>query len=406
MLYKIEESIKISIETLSVGMFVTAIENTKRVNLSNAGRVSSASAIDQLISNGIKFVWVDPKLSKDGCIIKPIQAAQVESENTQAASSAIPTKLKKPKTFSRHANQKKAKKLIDDARGLANRVMSQTFEGKVIELDKIGELAENIIESLLVDSDALRCVSALRQKDEYLLEHSVNVACLLVTFGKHLDLDKALLKQMAIGGFIHDIGKTKVKNEVLNKPAKLTPDEFEHIKLHQVFAGKLIFDIEGLSDVSRDVCLMHHEKLDGNGYPLGLKGEEIPQHGRMACIVDIYDALTADRCYKKGMSSAEAFKIMLGLTPFHLDSELVYKFINCIGVYPVGSLIELSDGRVAIVWTSNPSQPLKPEVKCFYSNKYKRFTDVALVDLKSSNLKIERAISPSSIKVDPTPFYE
>ncbi|WP_295893678.1 HD-GYP domain-containing protein [uncultured Vibrio sp.] len=413
MLYKIEDSIKITIDTLTVGMFVTAIENTKRVNLSNAGRVSSAAAIRQLRDKGVRFVWVDAKLSDKGCVVKPVKPNQsdIQPPASTPAPTLAPTRSPKAassslKPKSRHANQKKAQKLIKEAKGLANRLLTHTFEGKEISLDEIDDWADNMIESVLVDTDALRCVSALRNKDAYLLEHSVNVACLLVTFGKHLGLDKSTLKQMAIGGIIHDIGKTKVRDEVLHKPARLTPEEFEHMKLHQVYADEMIVDINGLSQISRDVCLMHHEKLDGHGYPNGLKGDQIPQHARMVCIIDIYDALTADRCYKRGMSSAEAFKIILGLTPNHLDADLVYKFINSIGVYPVGSLVELSDGKVGIIWTSNASQPLKPEVKCFYSNKHNHFTDVSFVDIKSSALTIVKAISPSTLSVDPAPFYE
>ncbi|PMJ91549.1 HD-GYP domain-containing protein [Vibrio sp. 10N.261.55.A7] len=399
MQYKIEDSIKIAIETLSVGMFVTAIENTKRVNLAHAGRVTSVGAIRQLNDKGVKYVWVDSKLSDKGCVLKPIQHEEVQEPEPVVAKEK--STARKPQ--SRHASQKKAQKLIKEAKGLANRLLSHTFEGT---LDEIDEWADNMIESVLVDTDALRCVSALRSKDEYLLEHSVNVSCLLVTFGKHLGLDKETLKQMAIGGIIHDIGKTKVKDEVLHKPARLTPEEFEHMKLHQVYADEMIIEIKGLSQISRDVCLMHHEKLDGNGYPRGLKGDQIPQHARMVCIIDIYDALTADRCYKKGMSSAEAFKIILGLTPNHLDADLVYKFINSIGVYPVGSIVELSDGKVGIVWSSNAAQPLKPEVKCFYSNKHRHFTDVSFIELKSSSLKIVKAVSPSSLPVNPAPFYD
>ncbi|MCK6264698.1 HD-GYP domain-containing protein [Vibrio sp. ZSDE26] len=401
MQYKIEDSIKISIDTLTTGMFVTAIENTERVNLSNAGRVSSSPAINKLHQSGVKFVWVDKKLSDKNCKIKPVHTV-----TTPQATALSMEKPVKPKATSRVANQKKAKKLVAEAKGLTNRLINQTFDGKIIEIDEINDWADELIESALIDADALSCVSALRQKDQYLLEHSVNVACLLVTFGTYLGLDKPTLKQLAVGGIIHDVGKIQVDDAVLQKPAKLTPEEFEHIKLHQVFAHELIANIKGLDTISRDVCLMHHEKLDGKGYPSGLKGDEIPLHGRMTCIIDIYDALTADRCYKNGMSSAEAFKIILSLTPFHLDADLVYKFINCIGVYPVGSLVELSDGRVGIVWSSNSSQPLKPEVKCFYSKKYKRFVDIVYIDLKTSKLKIESAISPSSLKVDSTPFYD
>ncbi|WP_282064130.1 HD-GYP domain-containing protein [Vibrio rotiferianus] len=400
MQYNPEDSIKIAIADMGVGMFVTAIEQNKRVNLANAGRVSTQQGIEKLKASGVKFVWVDQQLSSSACVFKPVAA---ESEEL----SPVEEETKVPRAFrTREAQHKRAKKLIAEAKGLAQKLLNQTFEGKVIEVNEIESWADDMIESVFIDSDALQCVSALRQKDTYLLEHSVNVACLLVTFGKHLGLNKETLKQLAIGGIIHDVGKIKVDDAVLHKPARLTPEEFEHMKLHQVFAGEIILGVKGLSDVSRDVCLMHHEKLDGNGYPRGLSGDQIPMHGRMSCIVDIYDALTADRVYKKGMSSAEAFKILLSLTPSHLDPDLVYKFINCIGVYPVGSIVQLSDGRVGIVWTSNESQPLKPIVKCFYSRKYKRYIDVAMVDLKNSPHSVEKAVAPSSLEVDPKPFYD
>ncbi|MDV5051492.1 HD-GYP domain-containing protein [Vibrio sp. T13N] len=405
MQYDPKNSIKIALADVGVGMFVTAIEHNKRVNLANAGRISSPEGIKKLTASGVKYVWVDQTLSSQKCVFKPVDESIVAVEEDREPKSSDFSKVQRAYR-SRDVQHKRAKKLIAEAKDLAQKLLNQTFEGKIIEVDEVEAWADDVIESVFIDSDALQCVSALRKKDSYLLEHSVNVACLLVSFGKYLGLDKQTLKQLAIGGIIHDVGKIKVDDKILHKPAKLTPEEFEHMKLHQVFAGEIILHVKGLSDVSRDVCLMHHEKLDGNGYPRGLKGDEIPIHGRMSCIVDIYDALTADRCYKKGMSSAEAFKILLSLTPFHLDADLVYKFINCVGMYPVGSIVELSDGRVGIVWSSNDSQALKPEVKCFYSRKYQRYIDVAMVDLKNSLHKIERAVAPSSLEIDPKPFYD
>ncbi len=394
------DSIKLPIANVSVGMFVIAIEHSKKVNLANAGRISTDKAITQLVESGVKYVWVDSKLSAPGCSFKTEANEPETKEDSQDVSTLL-----KPKG-SRAVRQKRAKKLIGEAKGLAHKILTETFDGKSVELNVVEDWADNMIDAILVDSDAIKIVSALRQKDTYLLEHSVNVACLLITFGRHLNFDKNMLRQLAVGGILHDVGKIKIKDEVLNKPGRLTSEEFEHIKLHQIFAKDIIPHIDGLSDVSRDVCLMHHEKLDGTGYPNGLKGDELPVHGRMSSIIDIYDALTADRCYKDGMSSAAAFKIMLTLTPFHLDQELVYKFINCIGMYPVGSLVELSDSHVGIVWGSNDDHPLKPEIKIFYSRKYKRFTDVKFVDLTHSSVKIVKAISPSRFEVNATPFFE
>ena len=388
------ELIKLPVSQLTLGMFVCAIDKSDqgRLAIANAGQIKHKDAIAKLTKNGIKFVWVDTERSAEHCGFK------------RKASNNIPPEPKKP-LVTRENQQKQAQVILTEAKDLIRKVLSETFEGKAIEVAPFEALADSMIESVLLDEDALRCMSALRSKDAYLLEHSVNVAFLLVTFGKYLKLDRSILREMAVGGILHDIGKIKVDNKVLHKPGKLTPEEFEHMKLHQVYALEIMNETKGLSQVSKDVCLMHHEKLDGRGYPRGLKAEEIPLHGRMSCIVDIFDALTATRCYKEAMSPAAAFKILLSLTPFHLDQELVYEFIRCVGVYPVGSLVELSDGRVGIVWTSKDRDALHPIVKCFYSLKAKRYTDVVMVDLLKSELHIERGVSPSSLDIDPKPFY-
>lgn len=386
--------IKLPVSRLTLGMFVSAIDkhDQGQLAIANAGQIKHRDAIARLTQSGIKYVWVDTERSADHCGFK-----KKASQDNQLES--------KKSSLTREKQQAQAKVILTEAKDLIRKVLSETFEGKAIEVAPFGALADSMIESALLDADALKCMSALRSKDAYLLEHSVNVAFLLVTFGKYLQLDRSMLREMAIGGILHDIGKIKVDNKVLHKPGKLTPEEFEHMKPHQVFALDIMNEAKGLSQMSKDICLMHHEKLDGRGYPRGLKGDEIPLHGRMSCIVDIFDALTATRCYKEAMSPAAAFKILLSLTPFHLDQELVYEFIRCIGVYPVGSLVELSDGRVGIVWTSKDRDALHPIVKCFYSLKSKRYTDIVMVDLLKSELNIERGVSPSSLDIDPTPFY-
>ncbi|CAM2987283.1 HD-GYP domain-containing protein [Shewanella amazonensis] len=390
------ELIKLPVSKLTRGMFVAAIENNGKVAVANAGQIKSRETIAKLVKSGIHHVWVDAERSSDESGLKPKSA----QGSAAPAAGAV-----RPSRANRDLRQTQAKKLLHEAKELIRKVLSETFEGKAIEVKPFEALADNMIESIMLDDDALKCVSALRDKDAYLLEHSVNVAFLLVTFGKYLKLDRETLKQMAVGGVLHDIGKIKVDNKILHKPGKLTPEEFEHMKLHQFYAMDIMSEASALSQISKDVCLMHHEKLDGRGYPRGLKGDEIPLHGRMSCIVDIFDALTATRCYKEAMSPAAAFKILLSLTPFHLDTDLVYEFIRCIGVYPVGSLVELSDGRVGIVWESKDRDALSPVVKCFYSLKHKRYTEVNFVDLLKSDLNIERGVSPSSLDVDPKPFY-
>lgn len=381
--------VKLPVTKLKVGMFVAQVEEGGKLQVATAGMITSPQAIKKLAAAGVKTVMVDlnrsqlPEQSKD------------ETKEDKAGN----------KPGNRDVRQKKAKKLLGEAKGLIKKVLNEVFEGKPVEVEPFAALADNMIESVMLDADALKCVSALRNKDAYLLEHSVNVSFLLVTFGRYLNLDREMLRNLSIGGIIHDVGKTKVDNKVLHKPGKLTPEEFEEMKMHQVHAIDLLEHVQGLSQVSKDVSLMHHEKLDGQGYPRGLKGDEIPLHGRMACICDIYDALTASRCYKEAMSPAEACKILIKLSGFHLDQKLVYQFIRCIGVYPVGSLVELSDGRMGIVWDLEGRDALHPVVKCFYSMKHRKFVDVKYVDLSRTELNITKGVSPCSLEIDPTPFY-
>ncbi|MCL1051300.1 HD-GYP domain-containing protein [Shewanella abyssi] len=391
-----KDLIKIPVAKLGVGMFVESIDNTKgRVSIASAGQIRSKEAIAKLLHCGTTHAWVNAERSSADC--------GLNRPNVK------PTKIAKPVakrvSTNRVATQHKAKELMVEAKDLIQKVLSETFEGKAVEVEPFEALADNMIESVLLDADALKCVSALRSKDAYLLEHSINVAFLLITFGRYLKFDTDMLRDLAVGGILHDIGKIKVDSAILNKPGKLTAEEFEHVKLHQTYAIEIMNNTAGLSQVSIDISLMHHEKLDGKGYPRGLKGDEIPIHGRISCIVDIFDALTATRCYKEAMSPAAAFKILLSLTPCHLDQALVYEFIRCVGVYPVGSLVELSDGRVGIVWESKNRDALHPKVKCFYSNKHKLYTGVTIVDLLKSDLNIEKGISPSSLEIDPSPFY-
>ncbi len=385
---------KLPVAKLSIGMFVTKIEsNNQKVVISNAGQIRSHDDILTLKRNRITSVWVDAARSAPDC---GFAAPEPGKDNKIRTGSAL---------LSREQKHADAEELIGEARGLIKKVLAETFEGKAVEVAPFEALADNMIESVMQDSDAMLCIAALRTKDAYLLEHSINVSFLLITFGRYLKLDRDILRQLAVGGLLHDIGKVYIDDSILHKPGKLTDEEFAEMKRHQNHAIDIVAQTPGLSQITQDVCLMHHEKLDGNGYPRGLEGEQIPMHGRMSCIVDIYDALTATRCYKEAMSPAAAFKILLRLTPFHLDKELVYDFIRCIGVYPAGSLVELSDGRIGIVWEAKNRDVLHPVVKCFYSLTRKRYVQAEKVDLLKVDLNIERGISPGSLEVDPTPFY-
>ncbi|MEZ8733625.1 HD-GYP domain-containing protein [Vibrio sp. 10N.239.312.D08] len=408
--FRTPSTLKLPVHLLQVGMYVTSIQSTSNLQLSSKGLLKNKNLIKDLIDSDVLFVVVDEKKSENNINFNDVRESLAAFINREKEVKETPKySLPKPRKSNCCSKFRSAKSkneaIMVEAKAIATKVLNKAFEGEQLTASDFDEWSESLLEKTLGDFDAFRFASALRTKDEYLLEHSISVSTLLVTFAKYLGFDEEHQKSFAIGGLIHDVGKIKVDSSILNKPSRLTPEEFEHMKLHQVFAKEILTEVDDLPKLSLDVALMHHEKLDGNGYPLGLSNKEIPIHGRMASIVDIFDALTADRVYKKSMSPLEAFKIMLSMTPQQLDRELLYKFINCLGIYPVASLVELSNGIIAIVWESNAKDSKRPIVKLFYSKKNTCFITIEMKDLSKSGLTILRSVSPSEIEADISAYF-
>ena len=388
---------KLPVSDVRIGMFLVEIEDKQhRMSVTKPGLVKRREAIEDLSRQGVVSVWVDPE-----------RYVEISHSPSPSVSANPLTSLK----GSQHqgeanfdADKRQAQHLIDESKALLGKVLDDVYQGKNVDIEPIKDLADGIVNSIMHNPDAIQCVTALRNKDSYLLEHSLNVAFLLVNFGRFLGFEPEQLKDLAVGGVLHDIGKTQLRDEVLQKPGKLTEEEFEHIKFHPVYSQSILEQFPGLSPLSKQIGLMHHEKLDGSGYPSGLRGEQISRVGRMSTIADIYDALTATRCYKEAMSPAASYKLMMSLTPHHLDPDLLKKFIYCVGFYPVGSLVELSNGLVGLVWKANKKDMTRPVVKCFYSLKCNEYRTVQYINLAKSALCIERGLSPSNIGIDPNPF--
>jgi putative nucleotidyltransferase with HDIG domain len=210
--------------------------------------------------------------------------------------------------------------------------------------------------------DALLWMGKLRQKDEYTSEHCLNVGLLAMTFGRHLGASEEELNTMGLCGILHDVGKMKTPLDVLNKEGKLTADEYVTIKSHPVDGRDILISHEDVHHSAVDVCYSHHEALDGTGYPCGLKANNIPDMTRMITICDVYDAITNERVYKKGQSSLEALKVLYQNRSTKFDKRLVTEFIECMGLYPPGSLVGLKNGEVGIVISTNYRHRHLPKV--------------------------------------------
>jgi putative nucleotidyltransferase with HDIG domain len=385
---------KLSIDELTPGMYVEAIaEKTAECRIAQKGYVKSNAGIQKLKQSGVISVIVDT-----GKFLAPKKNENPQSEHRKHKS--------KPRSFEQQVAQ--AKLLYKKAKELQQQAFRNLSEGVALDLEPFVELADKFIDSLFEDQDALMLAAMIRNKDEYLLEHSINVSILLATFARYLGWKEDDIRKIALGGFLHDIGKIKVDDAILQKPGKLTADEFQEMKRHVEYGLQAIADIPELPQMSKDVVGMHHEKLNGLGYPKGLTGEQISLAGKMAAICDCYDAITATRVYKEGEVSGRAFKILMADSGSHFDADLVGQFIKCLGVYPVGSLVALASGKLGLVLRVNRDFPLRPLVKVFYNWRHKHFIEPKEIDLRRGHIadEIERSVRPESLDFDVQRFFD
>lgn len=342
---------------------------------SNQG-VSNEAAIEALRTLNVLEVMIDQSRSKQRESLAETTASNSSPENT---TQNMATKFEKKESI--HQIQK----LYTVAKEFQSKLLNALKNGEVIDIAPIEEMADRLVYSIFKNRNALLLLSQIRKKDTYLMEHSLNVGILLANFGRFLNLGDQIIKNLVVGGLLHDTGKVMVPDEILHKPGRLTADEFSIMKQHVDFSLKIMNMSEGIGKIIRTVAENHHEKLDGSGYPRGLKGNELCLVSRMSAIVDVFDALTADRCYKKGMQASQAFRILLQGCGTQFDTHLVNNFIKCMGIYPTGSLVKLKSGKLAIVLETRESAPLKPVVKIIYSAICNIYLDVKVIDLEKTS---------------------
>lgn len=255
----------------------------------------------------------------------------------------------------------------DKTRRKCKTSLGNTFEkiksGFTVHYSAVETMIDDLLSEILSHPDTLVSLGAIGSVDESTLEHSVNATVYAICLGVQLGYGRDRMKELAEGTLLHDIGKTVLDQAILFKSQKLTEPEFELIKTHSAQGYEILKKMPDISESSRQIALCHHERLDGSGYPNGIKGNEIPEFSRIAAIVDVYEALTADRCYRKAMSPYHALEILSEESASKLDLKLTSKFMQNVAAYPNGSMVRLSDGNPAIVKSQNPSMPLRPVVR-------------------------------------------
>lgn len=273
-----------------------------------------------------------------------------------------------------------AKALCERARGVVVRMFQQARLGGGIDATAARELVDDMSRSIEAHPSALLSLVRLKTADDYTYMHSVAVAALMLSFARHLDLDALRVRAAGMAGLLHDVGKSQVPLDVLNKPAELSATETTQVRRHPQLGHRLLLGRGGVDPEALDACLHHHEKFDGTGYPHGLVGEQITRLARMTAICDVYDAITSDRPYKKAWDPAHAIQRMANWRG-HFDPRLFRAFVRTVGVYPTGALVRLESGRLAVVLDGSRDALTQPVVRVFYSIAEGRRVDPFVLDL-------------------------
>lgn len=260
------------------------------------------------------------------------------------------------------------------------KVIRDIEQNNDLELASARPLIRSCVDSVKANASAMFWMARIKHRDAYTAEHCLRVAILTVAFARFLGLPEDDLEVAGMCGLLHDIGKLRVPDEILNKPGPLSPREYEVMRKHTTLGHELLKQDPSLDPIISDVTLHHHERIDGRGYPQQLPEWQISRFARLIAIVDAYDAMTSDRCYRDGMSPADAVRILFKNRGQQFDADMVEAFIKMMGIYPPGSLVELSTGEVALVVSTHPGRKLKPRVEILLDPSKKPVTP-RVVDL-------------------------
>ena len=382
---------KVSASDVRLGMYIHEIKGNwlEHPFWRKSFKLEQQKDLDKLLNSKLTEIWIDTSRGLDVEETKRVDAVagQVVVEPKQP--------VKKPvKTVSLEQELDVAKKLHSKTKAAVVSMFGDARMGKAIEVEEASVIVDEINQSVERNPNALLSLIRLKTATEYTYLHSVAVCILMIAVGKQLGLQGEELKQAGMAGLLHDIGKMEIPDEILDKPGKLTDEEFDIMKSHPQRGWELLKSCDGIHETALDVCLHHHERVDGKGYPEKLSGDALTLFARMGAVCDVYDAISSDRCYKKAWPPAESIHKMASWREGHFDEKVFQAFVKTIGIYPNGTLVKLKSGRLGVVMEQSKKSLTAPIVKVFFSIKANAHLPAEIIDLSKGMDSIEKPEDP------------
>ena len=376
---------KISVKQLSIGMYLKEFCGSwmEHPFWRNSFVITDPKDIELIRASNIQEVWIDAAQGLDVPPDEPvISKAETETQvNAELVAAARANRDVAP--ISIHKEITRARKICAQAKQAVASMFQEARMGKAVDAGKAHKMIEEISDSMTRNPGALISLARLKTADDYTYMHSTAVCALMIALGRQLKLDEELNRKLGVAGLLHDLGKAMVPLEILNKPGNLTDEEFRIMKSHPEEGIKLLRESHGVDEIAFDVVLRHHEKAEGSGYPKGLKSDEISLYAKMGAVCDVYDAITSNRPYKAGWDPAESLRKMAEWSAGHFDPAVFQAFVKSLGIYPVGSLVRLSSGRLGVVVGQSPKSLLMPRIKVFFSTRGNARVMPELIDLSA-----------------------
>jgi len=321
---------------------------------------------------------------------------KVHYENTRATKEELPS----------------AQIALGNASNQVAHIMEDVKEGKNLDVKAVRGVVEPILDSIIRNSEAYMWLSMMQKKNAYSYSHAVDNCALAIAFGRHMGLPKTDLMTLAVGLLMMDMGNVRIPDVILNKNGRLTEVEYKIVKKHVHHGVEILKSTKGMNEDIINIALTHHERFDGSGYPNGLLGAHIPVYGRMAAIIDCYDAMTSQRPFSAARSPYSALQNIYNWRGSAFQPELVEQFLQCMGVYPTGSIVEMTNGEVGIVLEQNVTQRMRPKVMLLLDADKTHLLEYKTIDLAKQfqdstgyPLNIYRGLDPGDYGIDPTEYY-